>query len=270
MQSSPGTTELRVRDVRATIDVARGGRIAQIDVGGRPLLWPALLRRRLGFLSDGTVGRPSRTGASGSREPATNSTSTTWMWTAAGTPSTGPCSPPRGPSTTSVRPRPVALPLQRDGWPFEGFARQTITVTESSVRCELSVESSDHPFPAAIGWHPWFLKPDRLTFTPRAIIGATEWACPAPNWSIRCLDLGRHLPQHRRRRAALRRAIGGLDGDRDVRLRSLGRVRPAGVRHVRGTPVGTTRCAHDAARTGHPRRPPAPLDEHLLDLTRFS
>jgi aldose 1-epimerase len=57
----------------------------------------------------------------------------------------------------------------RDGWPFGGIARQTIVLTDSAVRCELSVESGDEPFPAAIGWHPWFLKPDRLTFDPRAM-----------------------------------------------------------------------------------------------------
>ena len=36
----------------------------------------------------------------------------------------------------------------------------------TALRCELSVDTDGEPFPAAIGWHPWFRKPDRLTFEP--------------------------------------------------------------------------------------------------------
>src|SRR6187402_2841826 len=39
MERSPETTELRAGDVRVTIDLEAGGRIAQIDVAGQPLLW---------------------------------------------------------------------------------------------------------------------------------------------------------------------------------------------------------------------------------------
>jgi aldose 1-epimerase len=171
MQSSPGTTELRVRDVRATIDVATGGRIAQIDVGGRPLLWagPAaavgwgsypmapwagrLRDGRFEFEGAGHQLDLNHVDVDGSRH-AIHGTVFTAAWTLDDV------------GSAAVQ---LHCPLQRDGWPFEGFARQTITVTESSVRCELSVESTDHPFPAAIGWHPWFLKPDRLTFAPSAM-----------------------------------------------------------------------------------------------------
>jgi aldose 1-epimerase len=38
-----------------------------------------------------------------------------------------------------------------------GRVRQRVAVTPSSVRLEAEVEA-DEPMPAAIGWHPWFLR----------------------------------------------------------------------------------------------------------------
>ncbi len=56
------------------------------------------------------------------------------------------------------------------GWPFAGVARQTITVAPGGVDFSMSVESVDGSvFPASIGWHPWFAKPDRLGFDPIAM-----------------------------------------------------------------------------------------------------
>lgn len=55
------------------------------------------------------------------------------------------------------------------GWPFGGVARQRIEVTPTSVRCLLSAECGPDdptPFPATIGWHPWFTRPDRLEMAP--------------------------------------------------------------------------------------------------------
>jgi aldose 1-epimerase len=61
------------------------------------------------------------------------------------------------------------------GWPFGGVARQRIGVqADGHVRLDLEVES-DAPaaaggeFPAEIGWHPWFRKPERLGFEPVAM-----------------------------------------------------------------------------------------------------
>lgn len=55
------------------------------------------------------------------------------------------------------------------GWPFGGIARQTITVRERAVDLSLTVESDGTAFPAVIGWHPWFPKPDALDFAPTAM-----------------------------------------------------------------------------------------------------
>jgi aldose 1-epimerase len=53
-----------------------------------------------------------------------------------------------------------------DAWPFGGSAHQRFEVIDNRVRMELSVTAGDRPMPAMVGWHPWFVKPDALTFTP--------------------------------------------------------------------------------------------------------
>jgi aldose 1-epimerase len=55
------------------------------------------------------------------------------------------------------------------GWPFAGTARQAISVADDRATCELSVDTDADPFPASIGWHPWFRKPDGLMFEPAAM-----------------------------------------------------------------------------------------------------
>lgn len=64
----------------------------------------------------------------------------------------------------------LRLTLPRDArWPFGGTARQRIAVDGTSLRLDLDVTADDRPFPASIGWHPWFRKPDRLDFRPTAM-----------------------------------------------------------------------------------------------------
>jgi len=61
----------------------------------------------------------------------------------------------------------LSLRLPEDErWPFGGVARQLIEVDERRLRMALTLTAGDRPMPATIGWHPWFLKPDRLDFTP--------------------------------------------------------------------------------------------------------
>lgn len=56
------------------------------------------------------------------------------------------------------------------GWPFAGIARQSIRVGLDAVHFTLSVESAaGTSFPAAIGWHPWFVKPVRLGVEPTSM-----------------------------------------------------------------------------------------------------
>ena len=54
-------------------------------------------------------------------------------------------------------------------WPFGGLARQRIGIDRTTVRCEMSVHAGARAMPASLGWHPWFRKPARLDFRPRAM-----------------------------------------------------------------------------------------------------
>ncbi|MFT7484512.1 MAG: aldose 1-epimerase [Candidatus Paceibacteria bacterium] len=41
-------------------------------------------------------------------------------------------------------------------WPFAGFATQQYTLSAKALTLRLEVHALDVPFPASIGWHPWF------------------------------------------------------------------------------------------------------------------
>lgn len=64
------------------------------------------------------------------------------------------------------------------GWPFGGTARQHIDLGRDRVTCELLVEADNGRFPAEIGWHPWFRKPDHLDFAPTAMYQRDEFGLP--------------------------------------------------------------------------------------------
>jgi aldose 1-epimerase len=65
----------------------------------------------------------------------------------------------------------LLLQLPRDErWPFGGVAVHRIELTDDAVRCRLSLQGGDKAMPRPVlGWHPWFLKPDRLEFHPQAL-----------------------------------------------------------------------------------------------------
>jgi aldose 1-epimerase len=44
-------------------------------------------------------------------------------------------------------------------WPWPGRCEQVLRLDGGSITLELSVHSADEPFPAVLGWHPWFVKP---------------------------------------------------------------------------------------------------------------
>ena len=62
----------------------------------------------------------------------------------------------------------LALPEDRR-WPFGGVARQRIEVAKNRLRMDLSVKAGALAMPAAIGWHPWFRKPDSIDFNPEKV-----------------------------------------------------------------------------------------------------
>jgi len=65
------------------------------------------------------------------------------------------------------------------GWDFPGVARQVIALSPTRLDLVLSVEADDGAiFPAAVGWHPWFAKPDRLVFNAIAMFELDEIGLP--------------------------------------------------------------------------------------------
>jgi aldose 1-epimerase len=47
-------------------------------------------------------------------------------------------------------------------WEFGGEARQEINLDDTSLTCTLAVRADRLAMPAAVGWHPWFVKPQRV------------------------------------------------------------------------------------------------------------
>lgn len=50
-----------------------------------------------------------------------------------------------------------------DGWPFPGIARQRFELEHNSLTCWIEIHATV-VMPAAVGWHPWFVKPDAVDF----------------------------------------------------------------------------------------------------------
>lgn len=55
----------------------------------------------------------------------------------------------------------AALSCRLD-WAFGGEAEQLIELAADSLTCTLAVRADAHAMPCAIGWHPWFVKPQRV------------------------------------------------------------------------------------------------------------
>ena len=63
-------------------------------------------------------------------------------------------------------------------WEFAGRASQTIELFDERVDVTLTVESTGATFPAEIGWHPWFRKPERLGVSPSAMYERDRFGLP--------------------------------------------------------------------------------------------
>ena len=80
----------------------------------------------------------------------------------------------------------LSLALPRDTyWPFGGTATQSVQLSDNRLHLELAVQAGEQAMPVVLGWHPWFRKPDRLTFTPAAMYprdgeGIATLPCVAP------------------------------------------------------------------------------------------
>ena len=60
-------------------------------------------------------------------------------------------------------------------WPFPGWAIQEISLASDRLDLRIEVHTSDMPFPATAGWHPWFRR--RLAIGGSLVVGldAARW-----------------------------------------------------------------------------------------------
>jgi aldose 1-epimerase len=136
-------------------------------------------------------------------------------------------------------------------WTFGGESQQLIELGDDSLTCTLIARAGDRPMPASIGWHPWFVKPDKVDLQfARMYLRDDDYITdgriaepPPPPWDD-CFE-SRSYTTH------LDRRTRSVDFER---LRVLGRVRHAGARDLRRASIGHSRCIQpgrrDAARTG--------------------
>lgn len=89
------------------------------------------------------------------------------------------------------QPTAVALSLQLPvdaRWPFGGRAEQTVEVVgANALDMRLSLTAGEQAMPVALGWHPWFLKPERIEFSP-------QWVYPRDDEGIAGLPLAAPPP----------------------------------------------------------------------------
>lgn len=59
----------------------------------------------------------------------------------------------------------LLCPLPTDRWPPGGMAAQRITLSRGCLDLEIQVQAGTRPMPVAVGWHPWFRRPDKGDMT---------------------------------------------------------------------------------------------------------
>ncbi len=178
---------LRSGDTTVVVLPTAGGRIGQIDVGTQPLLvdlprreadtmawgsfpmapWAGRIRSGRFRFDDAdhqlTINHIDGDGGPG-RSHSIHGTVFTRPWSTVDQTAT---------AVTMSCPLAGAL-----DWPFSGTAHQRIDMGSERVTCELWIETDERRFPAEIGWHPWFRKPDRLEFAPTAMFVRDECGIP--------------------------------------------------------------------------------------------
>ena len=142
--------ELASEQARVRIDPARGGRLASLQVFGRellvgpvdnPLHWGSYpMAPWAGRLRHGRFRYDGREYRLPVNLPPHAIHGTVWgrPWEQTG-------------DTT------LAISLG-DDWPFAGRVEQRFCLDAERLRLELAVYATDRPFPASIGWHPYFLR----------------------------------------------------------------------------------------------------------------
>ena len=64
----------------------------------------------------------------------------------------------------------MALDLPSDDrWQFGGFVTHRVSLHDAGLTMAMTLSASRQVLPVSFGWHPWFIKPDRVEMSPRAM-----------------------------------------------------------------------------------------------------
>jgi aldose 1-epimerase len=63
-------------------------------------------------------------------------------------------------------------------WAFGGTVTQTVELLPDRLTLTATISSTGGEFPAEVGWHPWFRKPDRLAFDPTTMYERDRFGLP--------------------------------------------------------------------------------------------
>jgi aldose 1-epimerase len=153
--------ELTAATARATVDPDGGGRLTALAVDGFDLLTAegcfvmAPWAGRTGYGAFTFDGVEHRLPVPARHAPhAIHGTVRTRPWV-----------------VESADPRQVRLSVGLGpDWPWEGWCEQVVSLGPGSLRLELAVHTGAAPFPAVIGWHPWFADPDNTAVIASALL----------------------------------------------------------------------------------------------------
>ncbi len=151
--------ELRAGDAVAAVDPAGGGRLTRLAVAGFDLLTAGGC-----FLMAPWAGRLGWGRFDGHQLPIDQ--------------------PPhaihgtvRGVAWQETADRTIEAPLG-PSWPWPGRCTQTFDLAADHLAVTATLEAVDVPFPAALGWHPWFAKPASVQLHAEAMLERGEDRLP--------------------------------------------------------------------------------------------
>ncbi|MDR3545497.1 MAG: hypothetical protein P4L30_07025 [Candidatus Limnocylindrales bacterium] len=155
MEATSARVVLRAGPAEATVDPGAGGRIAALSIGGwdvlvtrghGPLAWGAYpMVPWAGRLRDGLLhwdGAEHALPTNLLPPHAIHGTLVEAAWETLA---------PVGATAATLLRAPLGA-----AWPFGGHAVHGVTLTADSLTLRLEVHADARPFPAIVGWHPWF------------------------------------------------------------------------------------------------------------------
>lgn len=134
-------------------------------------------------------------------------------------------------------------------WPWAFVAEQRVLLTDNVISLHLSIENRDDvDMPAGLGWHPFFVKPDKLTDNAETIWPISPDLLPTGERRRARLADMRHATRYLSDWTSVRTCIAGID--LEIAARNLPHlvVHSAGgdycciepVSHLAGAPVAET------------------------------